>query len=182
MGNKVAEKEWASICSTYHIWCHKWSDSFWCPNCQKVVFPNRYNQDDNEKLETIVDYLVFVNSQPIWIECKGKHNSTSWPFSDITSKQLDFLSSWRERNVLAAVFLSFGPGKIPDRGAWLIPYEDFRSMMDDRLKTDKKSFSWTYMQDFMYYRMIWDKGGWSIPEDCWFTWIFPNVLRLPKLF
>jgi len=186
MGNKTAESEFATLCARYNIWCHKWGDVRFCPNCRSPIFPKRISQQDKrpvEDQESIVDYLIFIADRPVWVECKGKHNTTSWPFSDLDIRQENFLDSWWLRGVNSAIFLSFGPGKIPDRSAWLLPYIDFAHFRLEVLGTNRKSFSYTFAKEkLIEYELVWERGGWSIPPECWIAKTFPNVLELHPLF
>ena len=185
MRRKVSEAEFAKLCARYNIWAHKWRDVHYCPNCNKPIFPKRVEQEDtrsDEAQESIIDYLCFILDQPIWVEVKGKHNMTSWPFNDMNEKQRNFLRSWNRRGVAATMFLAFGPGPAPNRGAWWIPYPEFADHCN-LLRQTRKSIPYQYaVENFTHYRLEWSDGGWEIPRDTWIRENFTNVLKLPSLY
>lgn len=191
MSIKVAESEFAALCSRYNIWCHKWQniEVVKCPFCGKVhnLFKSTKNPNDkrpDDQQETIVDYEVFIGSAPLWVECKGRHNTTSWPFSDMTTKQRNFLHSWTERGVMSCVFLLIGPGDAPrDRWAFLVPYLRFKETCNRLIEGEIKSLNWKVaLQEWSFYQLDWNKGEWAIPKDGWLASFYPNVLDLPPLF
>lgn len=187
MGSKHAEKEFASLCSKYNIWAHKWRDVQYCPHCRKPIFMTKHVHEDDgrppEEQESIVDYLAFFGAIPVWVECKGKTKTTSWPFADMGVRQRNFLKSWVDRNVEATVYLSFGPGRAPNgRGAWWIPYPDF-SVICNKILKERLSISYQMAVDELsYYALVWDNGEWKFPETHALNLRYPGLLELPPLY
>jgi hypothetical protein len=188
MANKDAETEFARLCSTYNIWAHKWRNVYTCYKCGTPIFDKLTSQLDkrpDKQRETVVDYLTFIERDPVWVECKGKRGTTSWAFSDMDQKQRNFLDAFYKRGVPTSVFILIGSGVAPlGRGAWWIPWYEFK-MNCNYLLLDRgvKSISYAYACDvFQGYRLEWDVGGWTIPKECWIAQSYPNVLHLPPLF
>ena len=188
MANKEAEAEFARLCSRYSIWAHKWRNVYTCYKCKTPIFDKLTSQLDtrpDKQRETVVDYLAFVEEAPVWIECKGKKGTTSWPFSDMDPKQRNFLDAFTKRGVQCSVFLLIGNGRLPlGRGAWWIPWFVFKNRCN-LLLLDRgiKSIPWVYAcENLQEFRLEWDVGGWTIPRECWIAQVYPNVHNLPPLF
>jgi penicillin-binding protein-related factor A (putative recombinase) len=194
MAVKQAEADFAKLCARYNIWCHKWTDVRYCPNCHKPIFvTKRTDQQDNdpETQQSIVDYLIFTGSQPHWVECKGKGGDTRLALSDINPKQRNFLSSWDDKGVPVWLFVTLGDGAAPrKRSAWLIPWSMF-IFIEETWCSDMKSIPWQVtgrktdiisMEDsFEYYELAWDNGGWIFPNSHIMIANF-RVDKLPSLY
>ena len=202
----LAEREFANMCGRMNIWCHKWSHMRKCPVCHSNLFVSKQSSDqDEEETQTIVDYLTFIGSEPLWVECKGTNKSSRINIRDEPSlKQRGFLDSWLEKGVNAALFLLLGEGRPPNgRGAYLIPWDWWQEvvypLVDDGmfslpwLKTNRKNDRDLFI-DGMFYNcaLTWVKGvGWLIPEwnvrnevgykNIW-PMRYPNILTLPSLY
>lgn len=181
---KEAEREFKTLCNRHNIWAHKWTDVRFCPNCRKPIFQSREDVEG----ESIIDYLCFVKSTPVWVECKGKPGHNLLPHNEISEKQRDFLSSWTDRSVWTFLFVTLGKGRAPTgRFAWLIPWRYYLEKEEINAYYRK---SWTVeesmnepgmRQVFWQYQLAWDGGGWEIPQSSSIVNIFPSILSLPPL-
>jgi len=184
MAIKQAEVECRNMLSELHVWIHKWADVRMCPNCHKPIFQSR----EDVSGETIVDFLAFFGNVPAWIECKGMPGHNTLPFSEITEKQRNFLTSWTDRGVLAFLFVTLGTGRVPkDRQAWLIPWKIY--LETEKSYSLRKSWPWRPTGDFKGFNqlfwdceLLWDAGGWHIPGSSLVVAMIPNIFNLPSLY
>jgi penicillin-binding protein-related factor A (putative recombinase) len=191
---KIAESDFAEMCARHNIWCHKWQDVRYCPNCRKPIFitkrtDNMDSQRPNEVQESIVDYLIFTGGIPHWVECKGTNGQTRLRIDDINPKQVNFLNSWIDRGVRCWLFVTLGDGRAPNsRHAYLI---DWNAWLDTAracqewdqislpwMETGRKGDYYNLYDSFRSYFLDWDKG-WVIPSD---HPIYKLVEGLPKLY
>lgn len=185
MTRKLAEKEFAQLCARNNIWAHKFGDVRKCANCGQLVFPKRTSEADEKYQESIVDYLIFVGNEPGWVECKGRLGLTAFPFAEVNQRQRSFMSSWERRGVKCFIFLSFGPGGYPNRGAWLMPWWAYLLLEQDLMENDLRvSVPYTFFQELKRnpWELEWKAGGWSIPRNHQLLTIFPKILELPSLY
>jgi hypothetical protein len=175
MGKKQAESDFARLCSTNNIWCHKWTDVMYCPGCHRPIFMTQHTdqKDTGEVQQSIVDYLIFTGKQPHWVECKGKGGDTRLTLTDINPKQRAFLNDWSNREVPCWLFVTLGDGAAPKhRSAWLIPWDMF-VFQESTWCQEMKSIPWhvtgrkndiVNMEDmFERYELLWNEGGWTFP-------------------
>ena len=194
MTAKQAETEFARMCARMNIWCHKWQDVRYCPNCRKPIFQKRTSENDErprEQQESIVDYLIFVDNIPIWVECKGKGGETRFAFRDLNQQQRNFLDSWVKRGTPCYLFITLGDGKAPKgRNAWLIDYAFWYERERAYVLNGMKSLPWMYagrkgdyfdFGDFDSYKLAWD-SGWMISKDHALAYKYPGIFSLPSLF
>lgn len=169
MAVKQAEADFARLCSTNNIWCHKWTDVMYCPNCHRPIFMTQHTdqRDQGPHQQSIVDYLIFTGSQPHWVECKGKGGDIRFDFADLSEKQRDFLNSWTDRGVPCWLFLTMGEGKAPvGRRAWMIPWEYYLVTEEDIVR-DRKSLSFVAASiELRNFELEWgERGvGWTFPH------------------
>jgi len=177
---KQAEEDFASMCALYNIWAHKWDDVTTCGVCGSLIHKTkRVDGNDGRTVRaSIVDYLIFVGNKPLWVECKGRLNTTNFPFSEIELHQRQFLHSWQDKGVDCALFLIAGLGKAPNRKAWFIPWSKWDEI--EASLAPRKSLPWS--ASLYNYRLIWERGGWKIPFDTWFANAYPDVFCLPSLY
>lgn len=192
MANKQAESDFASLCARYNIWCHKWRDVSYCPNCHKPIFMTQHTdqKDTGDNQQSIVDYLIFTRGTPHWVECKGKGGDTRFDFADLNSKQRNFLNSWGDRGVQCWLFLTLGDGKAPyGRKAWMIPWDNYLLVESYIESHGRKSIPWKWpsiehpvntTDAFKHWELIWDTGGWSFPSTHQMKSIY--VVNLPPLY
>lgn len=188
---KESESEFARMCAKLNIWCKKWQDVRYCPNCRKPIFMTRRTDvHDTEQTESIVDYLIFMGAVPMWVECKGKPGHARFPLGEITVKQAQFQLSWIERGVKTSLFVSFGPGRAPaGRGAWWIDWIAWRSAAKLLLQHNQKSLPWNpemllprevlSMDSFSAWQLTWQDGGWTVPHGHPY---YQLVAELPSLY
>ena len=173
MTRKLSEQEFASLCAKLNIWCHKWRDVMTCPICHQPIFAT--NRTDSSEQTSIVDYIIFIGSMPMWVECKGTNGHNRLPFNEFEVKQVNFLKSWQERDVATSIFVTLGPGRAPNgRKAWWMDWAAFRSAAKLCLQENQKSLAWSEedrldreimsMDQFGIWELVWESGGWTIPE------------------
>jgi len=182
---KESEQDFRNMCKRLNIWAHKWADLRVCPKCHTKLFASREDVPD----ESIIDYEIFIGSTPAWVECKGKPGHTLLPFTEISPKQRNFLTSWMLRDVWSFLFVTLGDGNAPrGRQAWLIPWYIY-TQAEDHYGTARVSWPWKqqgvypgFNQVFWEYELTWVKGGWTIPPTSPMLGYFPDILTLPSLY
>lgn len=203
MATKQAEREFANMCGRMNIWCKKWEDVRYCPNsviCEKCGHKQRcgkliYMTDRDQAVEheSIVDYIIFVGSHVMWVECKGAPGQTRFAFNELTEKQYSFLRDFRYgRKVTAAIFVTLGT-QIPDRYAWLIPIQEWDKEIETLeattkmksipyLATNRKADKANMKDLFPKYELQWIQNtGWVISPTHQLAIAIPEVLSLPPL-
>jgi len=200
MAVKQAERELVTMANSYNWWIHKWSDVRICTNkvkceecgheqiCKGRIFMTDRDQQDLD--ETIVDYLAFFQHYPVWIEVKGKPGKTRIPFTDLTEKQNDFLTSFYGRGVASFVFVTLGT-QIPDRYAWLISIQVWNQFVEQAFSEGMKSFPYKptsrkadiySMEVFQQWTLDWKPNqGWRLPKTHPIRIHLPWVTNCPPL-
>jgi penicillin-binding protein-related factor A (putative recombinase) len=203
MRRKQAEEEFATLCSIYNIWAHKWRDVSYCPNCHRPVFmtirKTPSEEKENDYLQNIVDYLCFIDWIPMWVECKqGERDGSTFPFTAITDKQVEFMRSWNKRqHHFPMVFLLMADkgGRAPDgRSAYFMNWATFDESLTRTQLAGHKSWpyretnqSGIYNTEFLFkdFKLEWRNGTWNIPEsnvlNMWCKTEKVDLLNLPPL-
>lgn len=164
---KEAEAAFTKMIRGLGFFSHKYGDARRCFQCGAI----------QPKSERAPDYAI----APIftWVECKNSDSTGRWNWaSDIgpngaRKPQRQFLienGGW--------LFIELGQGRAPDgRGAWLIPFKDWLVAEDLLLASDILSLKFEAVGQPHHknyrpsatewlgndFRLVWKKGGWSIP-------------------
>lgn len=203
MQPKQSEADFAALMGRQRVWCHKFRDVMYCPNCHRPVFMTNHSQaQDKESQQSIVDYLIYVGIHGTWVECKQAEKA--FEFRDLVKRQREFLSSWNDRQLVTWFFLLMTSGPIPghreEKQAYLIPWATWLKIEDEfRTGTDKikgrlslpffsPSLQLTFsdMRDqhgLSSYALAWTPTvGWTIPASHAWNTIYPYAYDLPELF
>jgi hypothetical protein len=177
MANKQSESDFATLCGKNNIWCHKWRDVMYCPNCHRPIFMTQHTdqRDQSATPQSIVDYLIFTGKVAHWVECKGKGGDVRFDFADLNPKQRSFLNDWSDKGVPCWLFLTFGEGKAPNgRKAWMIPWEYYLVVESDIAK-DRKSLSWVAATvELKHFELEWGERG--------VGWVFPHTHLMKQIY
>jgi penicillin-binding protein-related factor A (putative recombinase) len=166
MAAKIAEMEFKQLANRLGWWSHKWQDVRYCPNCHQPIFVTRRMQGEAEQRSSIVDYLVFIGSTPMWVECKGGHVDRI-AFNELEDHQKRFLADWEKRGVEAWLFFLIGKNRInakmKPRKAYFFPYYIWEQI-EHQISDNRKSLNYDLMQIYLgEYELVFESGSWLIP-------------------
>lgn len=172
MKKKQSETSLGLLMRGLNYFVHKWRDRGYisCPRCHVLLKTCPVCHEDMllPKAQSHPDFLIAMK----WAYVECKQGGESWPIGDISDVQQSALNdhhnSW--------IFLEMGTGRAPKgKGAWLIPWEEFKEMQRMILAKGHKSIRFqdterskvpTADDAFHPYRLYWQTNeGWTIPEE-----------------
>jgi len=174
MKKKKSEIEFKDLCRRLNLHWHKFADILKCPNCNMVIWQSK-NMPDFEVAHCGLKTVVEVK--------QGSSAYGAWAFGDpnkgIRPNQRKSMNMWwNEQGVMPWLFVVLGNGRAPkERGAFLIPWETWKTYETDLLHGKQKSIRLmggrkrNAVDLFPQYRLDWVKsnddhpGGWDLPWD-----------------